>query len=144
MKPSPQWIKTLKDNEVFVFGSNESGIHGAGAAYQAMQFGAVYGKAEGPQGRTYAIPTKDKDINHSLPLQKISKYVKNFIAYAKKNSEKIFLVTEIGCGLSNFKPAEIAPLFHEATQLENVHLPKRFIEVKLSLTNNQFKKYKQV
>lgn len=32
MKTTPEMINSLKDNEVFVFGSNASGFHGAGAA----------------------------------------------------------------------------------------------------------------
>ena len=36
---------------VFVFGSNEAGRHGAGAARVALKsHGAIYGQGEGPQG----------------------------------------------------------------------------------------------
>ena len=48
------------DNVIFVFGSNLEGRHGAGAALFAKNnFGAIYGKSEGLQGNSYAIPTKD-------------------------------------------------------------------------------------
>lgn len=51
---------TPEQNTVFVFGSNPEGRHGAGAArVAAEQFGAVYGKGEGLQGSSYALPTKD-------------------------------------------------------------------------------------
>ena len=33
-------ITSLKNNEIFVFGSNPTGYHGAGAAKSAMKFGA--------------------------------------------------------------------------------------------------------
>ena len=60
-KTSIDDIRILKDNEIFVFGSNESGIHGAGAAFLAnKKFGAVYGEGIGLFGKSYAIPTKDK------------------------------------------------------------------------------------
>ena len=53
-------IEFLEPNQIFVFGSNTQGRHGAGAALIAKQkFGAIYGKAEGLQGQSYAIITKD-------------------------------------------------------------------------------------
>lgn len=33
------------------------------------------------------------------------------------------------CGVADFTPQEIAPLFHEAISMENISLPKRFWEV---------------
>ena len=48
----------LKENGIFVFGSNILGHHNGSAAGMAVKmFGATYGKAEGLQGRSYAIPT---------------------------------------------------------------------------------------
>ena len=41
----------------------------------------------------------------------------------------IFLVTEIGCGLSGYEPEDIAPFFKDAVNLKNVHLPQRFWDV---------------
>ena len=53
---------------IFVFGSNLAGRHGKGAALWARNNrGAVYGQGEGPQGLSYAIPTKDAKLR-SLPL----------------------------------------------------------------------------
>jgi hypothetical protein len=51
--------RILLQNEIFVFGSNTEGRHGAGAAKTAMVWGAEYGKNSGRQGQTYAIITKD-------------------------------------------------------------------------------------
>ena len=43
--------KTLPTrNEIFVFGSNLAGIHGAGAAKVALKFGARYGHGIGLYG----------------------------------------------------------------------------------------------
>ena len=39
-----------------------------------------------------------------------------------------FLVTRIGCGIAGFTPAEIAPLFANAVNVENIHLPQDFWE----------------
>mgnify|MGYP001572492592 CR=1 FL=1 len=49
-----------------------------------------------------------------------------FIEFAKRHSELIFLVTEIGCGLANYRPKDIAPLFSEAIDVDNIYLPERF------------------
>jgi hypothetical protein len=38
----------------------------------------------------------------------------------------IFLVTEIGCGLAGHKQKDIAPLFLNAVDVENIHLPEKF------------------
>jgi hypothetical protein len=57
-------ITELHPGEVFVFGSNLAGIHGAGAAAipAHSHFQAEWGVGEGPTGRCYAIPTKDHKI----------------------------------------------------------------------------------
>jgi hypothetical protein len=114
---------------VFVFGSNQGGKHGAGAAKQALTWGAKYGQAEGLQGRTYGIPTKNHSISRTLALDEIKPYVDRFIQFAKANPTKVFLVTEIGCGLAGLDPKEVAPLFKEVVdqKIENIQLPHRFL-----------------
>lgn len=133
---TPIVIKSLADNEVFVFGSNEAGRHGLGAAKTAMNFGAKYGKAKGIQGNTYAIPTKDKTIKNSLTLVRIKKYVDEFIIYAKENPNKTFLVTPIGCGLAGYNEKDIAPLFKEAIDVDNIYLPSGFWKLLIGGNNN--------
>lgn len=128
MRITPQQITELKPNEIFVFGSNMSGRHGKGAARTAMKWGAVYGQASGLQGRTYGIPTKNASITNALKIEKIKKFVDEFIEFAKQNPELTFLVTEIGCGLAGFSHKDIAPLFHEARNVENIYLPKAFLK----------------
>lgn len=96
---------------IFVFGSNLSGIHGAGAALFAKQnHGAIYGVGVGRQGNSYAIPTKDWQIQ-TLPLSAIKPYVEEFIKYATENPTLEFQVTRIGCGLAGYKNEDIAPMF---------------------------------
>jgi hypothetical protein len=118
-------ITELKDNEVFVFGSNTAGRHGKGAAKQALTWGAIWGQGDGLQGRTYGIPTKDSKIR-TLPINQIKPFVDKFIQFAKEHPTMIFLVSEVGCGLAGYKPKDIAPLFKEAEKLENVKMSERF------------------
>lgn len=67
---TPERITALKDGEVFVFGSNLNGWHGGGAARAArLHFGAEWGKGEGPQGRSYAIPTMQGGVETIAPLR---------------------------------------------------------------------------
>lgn len=130
MKTSPKLIKSLKPHEIFVFGSNLSGIHGAGAAQTArIKFGAQNGEGEGVTGECYAIPTKDYGIRRTLTVAEIKPYVDQFIRYARYRQQLTFLVTEIGCGLAGYKPEQIAPLFKDALDLVNILLPKSFVEI---------------
>ena len=118
---TPEFINSLESNEIFVFGSNLAGAHGGGAARIAVEkFGAIMGQGVGLQGQSYAIPTMQGGPNTILP------YVEEFIGFAKQHPELTFLVTRIGCGIAGFRPAEIAPLFAGAVEVENIHLPKDF------------------
>lgn len=118
------FITKLKQNEIFVFGSNLAGRHGAGAALMAKKrFGAANGIGEGMQGQCYAIPTKDQRLQ-VLPLDQIRKHVMKFLDYADDQFEFDYLVTEIGCGLAGYKPHQIAPFFASANP--NVILPESF------------------
>ena len=121
---TPEKISELKDGEIFVFGSNLAGSHGGGAARQAYEhFGAVWGQGVGLQGRSYGIPTMQGGVETIRP------YVDEFIAFAKEHPEYKFLVTRIGCGIAGFTTHEMAPLFAKAVDLENVLLPKAFVDV---------------
>jgi hypothetical protein len=122
-------ITELKENEIFVFGSNESGRHGKGAAKTAMKWGAKYGQAKGLQGKTYGIPTVNSSISNKLSLNRIDFYLQLFYQDCVKYPNLTFLVTEIGCGLAGWSVKDIAPLFDEFAELENVHLPKSFWNV---------------
>lgn len=96
---------------IFVFGSNEAGIHGAGAAaFAYAKRGARYGFGYGHSGDSFAIPTKNEDIR-TLPLDIINAYVCGFLAYATGKRKLKFMVTRIGCGLAGYTDADIAPMF---------------------------------
>lgn len=121
---TPERISILDENEIFVFGSNLAGAHAGGAARLAYErFGAVWGKGVGLQGKTYAIPTMQGGIETIKP------YVDGFIRFATEHTEQTFLVTRIGCGIAGFKDEEIAPLFKEALNKENIILPKEFADI---------------
>ncbi len=99
---------------IFVFGSNLSGIHGAGAARIANRdHGAVWGIGEGLMGQSYALPTKGFNISF-MPMKKVQTHIENFLAFARVNPNKEFKVTRIGCGLAGFKDEDIAAFFKEA------------------------------
>lgn len=116
-------IIKLEPNEIFVFGSNLAGAHGGGAARIALDFfGAVWGQGVGLQGQSYAIPTMQGGVETIKP------YVDEFIDFARLHPELKFLVTRIGCGIAGFRDEEIGPLFKDATDVENVILPKEFVE----------------
>lgn len=121
---TPEWISELKPNEIFVFGSNLSGLHFGGAAFVALrQFGAKLGRGVGLQGQSYAIPTMQGGVDTIRP------YVDEFIAFAKAHPEYTFLVTPIGCGIAGFTADEIAPLFAHAIHTDNVLLPESFAKI---------------
>ena len=121
---TPERISELGVNEIFVFGSNLSGSHGGGAAWLAYQrFGAIWGQGVGLQGQSYGIPTMHGGVDVIRP------YVEEFIAFAKQHPELTFLVTKIGCGIAGFSVNEIAPLFGEAIDVENIVLPQEFVEL---------------
>lgn len=124
MRIASNHITTLQPNEIFVFGSNLSGMHGGGAARLAYQkFGAIWGQGVGLQGQSYGIPTMQGGVNTIKP------YVDEFIEFAKTHPQLKFLVTEIGCGIAGFSVEEIAPLFEQAIEVENIYLPERFCMV---------------
>ena len=118
---TPEFVSELSNNEIFVFGSNLAGHHAGGAAYIAeKKFGAVWGQGVGLQGKSYAIPTM-----HGGP-DAIKPYVDDFIKFAKENPQYVFLVTPIGCGIAGFVPEDIAPLFSDAVNIDNIYLPESF------------------
>lgn len=121
---APDRISELKDNEIFVFGSNLDGSHGGGAAaVAAKMFGAIWGQGVGLHGQSYGIPTMHGGVDEIKP------YVDDFIEFAKQNQTLTFLVTRIGCGIAGFSEEEMAPLFAAAVSVENIYLPDTFLNI---------------
>lgn len=98
-------------DEVFVFGSNQAGYHGAGAAAAAAKdFGAVFGCGVGRAGQSYAIPTKNSRLE-TLSLDVIQQEINEFIAYARANPTTKFFVTRVGCGYAGLSDCVMAEMF---------------------------------
>ncbi len=100
-----------EDDSIWVFGSNLSGRHGAGAALvAAKQFEAKRGVGVGPTGKSYAIPTKDFNIQ-TMSLKKIEPYVDNFVEYSAGHPDQKFFITRVGCGLAGHSDQDMSFLF---------------------------------
>ena len=122
---TPEYITSLKPNEIFVFGSNLAGMHGGGAAHMAHKlFGAEWGVGVGPTGQCYAIPTMQGGVETIRP------YVDEFIEYAKQHPELLFRVTRIGW------------LFKAAAAMENVSLPNGWREITNEIVKVKYTKKK--
>ena len=69
------------------------------------------------QGRSYAIDTMSG-------LDAMAVDIAEFLTFAAAHPELTFLVTEIGCGIAGYTPAQVAP--HFASAPDNVALPSSF------------------
>ena len=124
---TPSMINVLKPNEIFVFGSNIQGMHMGGAARVAYsKFGAEWGNGEGLQGQSYALPTMEG-------IESTEAAVRHFTICAKEHPELKFFVTPVGCGIAGYAPEDIAPMFRDAAELENVYLPVSFWKVLMGI-----------
>lgn len=124
-------IESLKSNQVFVFGSNTQGRHGKGAALTARsKFGAIYGQAEGPQGQSYAIITKDltKSTHPSRTPEQIKEQIHKLYEFARQNPDKQFLVAYSGIGqnLNAYSNEEMASMFASENIPSNIVFEKEF------------------
>lgn len=125
------FITQLKDNQIFVFGSNTQGRHSKGAALIARnKFGAIYGQAEGPQGQSYAIITKDltKSIHPSRTKEQITQQIHDLYEYARNNPDKEFLVAYSGTGtnLNAYSNKEMADMFSSEVIPNNIMFEDEF------------------
>lgn len=115
---TPDNITALTPGQIFVFGSNKQGNHAGGAARIAVdKFGAVWGRGEGLQGDSYAIPTMEGP-------EKMGEAVGRFLDYAASHPALVFLVTKVGTGIAGYAVEDVAPLF--ADHAPNVVLPAEF------------------
>ena len=117
---------THNPGEVFVFGSNLAGIHGAGAAQTAYKLhGAKYGHGVGRVGMSYAIPTKGIRVE-PIHLERIIPHIEVFLDYAYAHKDTKFFVTALGTGLAGFSHADIGVLFRGHTP--NCRMPPEWME----------------
>lgn len=130
LRTTPQNMQSLLMWEVFVFESNLDGNHVvSGASHLAeVKFGAKSGIGFGMSGQSFAIPSVGLDFS-KMTIEEMRPYVESFISTAREITNITWLVAEIGCGIAGYTPEEIAPLFREAVDIDNIYLPKRFWEV---------------
>ena len=124
---TPDYIDRLLPKQIFVFGSNALGYHTGGASGTARKrFGAIWGQAEGLQGQSYAIPVDyGKDVRRDNDVKAA---VDRFITFAMEHTDLFFFVTRVGCGTAGYHDTEMAQFFKNALELQNVSLPKSFVE----------------
>ena len=115
---TPDNITELEPYQIFVFGSNAEGNHIGGAAELAVEkFGAVMGQARGSQGQSYAIDTMSG-------LEPIGEQLSDLFKFTKKNKDKTFVVTKIGCGIAGYTEDQIKSLIDKDKVPWNVILPE--------------------
>jgi len=130
MSFTPADIQQLEKNQVFVFGSNANGNHIGGAALLAkLKFGAIEGQARGLQGQSYGFETLNTKMKKH-PLKEIKKQFKELFEFASSNTDKVFLVTKVGCGIAGFEENEIISCFDINEVPTNVWMPVKWKPVK--------------
>lgn len=132
-RSTPTRIVSLRNNQIFVFGTDKYGSQKNGAAgLAANSFGAKVGVVNGPTGMCYALPTKGFSFNE------LAQAVVQFEKYVRNNSKYTFLITAVGCGHAGFNVKDVAPLFIGLIGLRNVMLPDAFLKVYRELCREYF------
>lgn len=121
---TPSNILSLRNNQIFVFGTDINGSQKHGAAgIAARRFGAEVGVVDGPTGMCYAIPTMGfaEDV--------LSNAVVRLEHYIRTNMQYTYLITAVGCGHAGFDVIKVANMFKGLLGLNNVMLPEQFLKV---------------
>lgn len=106
-------IDPSDETQVFVFGSNLQGVHGAGAARTARDsWGAQTGVGRGLTGRSYALPTKRTPTREGrqLSMQELEQEFAELRRVVEANPDKTFMLSPVGTGLGGYSLDEIAAL----------------------------------
>ena len=145
---------TLAEDEVFVFGANSSGWHGAGAAgfttfgepgniwrqhhYHEWFDGAKgkwnekgkLGPQVGTEGKSYSIVTVTRaGAKRSIPLDMIRSSIERFYLFAKSRPNlKFFVAQENKIGLNGYSPSEMASIYSGEIP-ENVYFDEEFAKL---------------
>lgn len=126
-------ITDLKENQIFVFGSNIEERHGAGTARLCLnKYGAKYGQASGLQGQSYGLITTDlTKPRPSRTPQQIIKEIERFYEFAKENPQLEFLVayTAEGYNLCGYSSKALAKMFATFEIPENVIFNEAFAKL---------------
>lgn len=149
-------ISSLKENQVFVFGSNIFGFHGAGSAgfasfgiagnhWREFEYdkkpdgwkgkwnikGVGEGYQEGMEGKSYALPTVTKaGAKRSLSLAQIQLNISKLYDFARQHPELEFLVAqENKIGLNGYRPEEMGQAFRATEIPDNVVFEEEFAKL---------------
>lgn len=113
---TPERISVLRENEVFVFGSNLLGHHMGGAARTARRvFNAEMGVAEGLTGQAYALPTLGEDMRRVAP-EALRASLERLLRFALEHPKLTFYLTEVGCGIAGWPVETVRELLWEAVR----------------------------
>lgn len=139
MKTYTGKLNSLEPHQIFVFGSNPQGRHGAGAAAVAKQlFGAKYGQGRGLMGQSYGIVTKDlnRRIHPSVSPRDIKREIDELYEFAKDRPDLEFFVAYAGKGplLSGFTNKQMAYLFARKEIPENIVFEEEFYNLIKSMS----------
>lgn len=148
-------VTNITSNQVFVFGANQSGFHGAGSAGYAS-FGVFgnhwrkfdYGKTpwgtkgkwnvkgktqyqEGNEGSSYGLVTVTKaGAKRSITPSQLKLNIQNLYLFALKNTNKEFLVAQsTKTGLNGYTGLEMATFFGSHPIPENVKFEEQFYKL---------------
>lgn len=114
----------LGKNDIFVFLSNRKGIHNTGNALIAFQkYGASFKDREGLQGNSYALPLEPKKPYTNLF------FTGRLVRCIRQRPFLNFIVPAIGFAGDKFTDKELIPCFKNTRNLDNLYLPKRYLEV---------------
>jgi ribA/ribD-fused uncharacterized protein len=137
-------IEKLAPNQVYVFGSNPEGRHGAGSALDARnKFGAIYGNGRGEQGQSYALVTKnltpgytekstgityEKAGEKSISKEQITNNIKDLYKIASENPEKEYVVAykKDSKNLNGYSSQDMADMFSSQPIPSNMVFEKGF------------------
>lgn len=127
-------IIKLKKNQALLITTNTEGRHGKGNALLGMKIGgAIYGKAQGPQGKCYGIITKDlrKRKHPSISKAFIMEQIQEFYEFVKKYTHVDFLIPYKGEGhnLNAYTPFDMAEMFAAFDIPENIVFERKFAEL---------------
>lgn len=113
------------ESQVFVFGSNLKGVHGAGAAKAAAtNWGAQRGVGRGMTGRSYALPTKKRPSRDTrqLSMEELTQEFAELHRTVLDNPDKNFMLSPVGTGLGGYTRDEIAGIMSQFSWPENLKI----------------------
>jgi len=158
MKTYSGYITKLEPNQVFIFGSNTKGFHGAGSAgyasfgvsgnkWRDFDYGSKpqgwkgkwnvkgigLGFQEGTEGKSYALPTVRKaGDKQSLDKLQIHKNIQDLYTFAENHPDLEFLIAYRDDGkmpLNGYTIQEMADMFNLTMIPDNIVFEEEFYKL---------------